>query len=66
MTEHYRAKVMIEDSKLVFEINEDVDVYDAEVFARESAKSWLASHGDKISDNQVEIRLKGESYTLLN
>ena len=66
MNEHYRAKISVEGEKLIFDINEDMEVYNAQEFARTSVENWLEVHGDSIKTSKVEIRLKGESFTLLN
>jgi len=66
MNEHYRAKISVEGEKLIFDINEDMEVYNAQQFARESVQSWLEAHGDTVKTSEVEIRLKGESFGLLN
>lgn len=66
MNEHYRAKISIEGDKLIFDINDDMEVYNAQEFAKRSVREWLEDHGDSIKTNTVEIRLKGESFTMLN
>lgn len=66
MNVHHRAKISIEGTKLIFDINDDMEVYNAQEFARESVRNWLDAHGSDIPTNEVEIRLKGESFTLLN
>lgn len=61
MNDHFRAKIAIEDQKVIFEINDEHEVYDAENAARESVKSWLDSCGDNINFKEIEIKLRGKS-----
>lgn len=57
MTNHYLAKVSIEEKSLVFEINEDIELVEANKFAKRSVESWLESHGSEFEFEEIKIRV---------
>jgi len=60
----YKAKVLLDGSKLTFEINEEMEYMNAKEFAEQSVKSWLDSHDDLTVEDSILVKYSDQIFEM--